>query len=89
MRSNEQPGYAPETALYRFYDAGRRLLYIGISGQPAERWTNHRRKAPWWSQAAYVSVALCPTSWGALDAERMAIKTENPLFNKRSKKRGA
>lgn len=30
------------TALYRLYDAGDRLLYIGISNNPEARWARHR-----------------------------------------------
>lgn len=83
---NETPGLAPSTALYRFYDATRGLLYVGITGQPAERWVKHRRSAPWWSDAAYVNVEIFPTEWQALDAERAAIRSESPQFNKRSRK---
>jgi predicted GIY-YIG superfamily endonuclease len=83
---HETPGLAPSTALYRFYDAARGLLYIGITGQPAERWAKHRRLAPWWPAAAYVAVEIFPTEWQALDAERAAIRSESPKFNKRSQK---
>jgi predicted GIY-YIG superfamily endonuclease len=84
----ESPRYAPATALYRFYDGDRRLLYVGITGQPRERWVAHRRKAVWWDLAAFVSVEIVPTSWQALDIERAAIRRERPLFNKRSRKGG-
>ena len=82
----ESPRLAPVTALYRFFDADKRLLYIGITGQPRERWPVHRRKAVWWPRAAFVAVEIHDTEWQALDAERAAIKAENPQFNKRSKK---
>ncbi|MFD5384331.1 GIY-YIG nuclease family protein [Streptomyces sp. NPDC127074] len=84
----ESPKLFPATALYRFYDQERRLLYIGITGQPRERWAAHRRKAKWWPLAAYVAVEVHPTEWQALNAERAAIRSENPSFNMRSRKGG-
>ncbi|MFF0409153.1 hypothetical protein ACFYUY_01790 [Kitasatospora sp. NPDC004745] len=83
----EEPGYFPETALYRFFDARKRLLYVGVSGQLRERWPKHRRKAPWWSEADFVSVEHWSTEVDALAAERAAIAAEQPLFNKRSARR--
>lgn len=83
----EEPGYHPTTALYRFFDADQRLLYVGISGQLRERWPQHRRKAPWWEQAAFVQVEHWGAVHTALDAERAAIAAEMPLFNKRSSRR--
>lgn len=84
----ESPRLVPVTALYRFYDQDEQLLYIGITGQPRERWPAHRRKAKWWFLAAFVAVEIHPTEWQALDAERAAIKAENPQCNKRSKEGG-
>ncbi|MGW6946134.1 GIY-YIG nuclease family protein [Streptomyces xanthophaeus] len=86
--ATETPGLAPSTALYRFYDAALGLLYVGITGQPAERWAKHRRSAAWWTEAAYVAVEILPTEWQALDAERAAIRSESPRFNKRSQRGG-
>jgi len=88
VRPEENPGLAPRTALYRFYGCDKALLYVGITGQPIERWVKHRRNARWWPAAAYVSVEIHPTEWQALDAERHAIRTENPSFNKRSARGG-
>jgi excinuclease UvrABC nuclease subunit len=82
----ESPRFVPVTALYRFYGADKQLLYVGITGQPRERWPVHRRKAAWWFRAAFVAVEIHDTEWQALDAERAAIRAENPQFNRRSKK---
>ncbi|MGH3584847.1 MAG: GIY-YIG nuclease family protein [Pseudonocardia sp.] len=84
----ESPRFAPATALYRFYDTDQHLLYVGITGQPRERWVKHRRSAPWWLAAAYVAVEIHPTEWQALNSERAAIRSERPQFNKRSNKGG-
>ncbi|MEU4296426.1 hypothetical protein [Kitasatospora aureofaciens] len=83
----EEPGYYPETALYRFFDSRKRLLYVGVSGQLRERWPQHRRKAPWWPAADFVSIEHWSTDVDALAAERAAIAVEQPLFNKRSARR--
>lgn len=88
VRPEEDPGLVPRTALYRFYDRDKALLYIGITGQPIERWAKHRRNAEWWPAAAYVVVEIHTTEWRALHAERAAIRSEQPKFNKRSKKGG-
>lgn len=84
----EKTLFGKQTALYRFYDRDRRLLYVGITGQPHERWPKHRRSAPWWRRAKFVSVEHWALEHLALDAERAAIAAELPLFNKRSKKVG-
>ncbi|MBV9023344.1 MAG: GIY-YIG nuclease family protein [Streptomycetaceae bacterium] len=86
--AEESPCFAPTTALYRFYDAGCRLLYVGVSGNPGERWIVHRRRAPWWNNAVFVSVELLPNMHTALDAERAVIANEQPIFNKRSNAKG-
>lgn len=75
------------TVLYRAYDADSRLLYIGISGDPVSRWHQHSRKALWWPQASWIDYCGYPTEYDALDAERHAIRDEQPLFNKRSANR--
>ncbi|MDX3588542.1 GIY-YIG nuclease family protein [Streptomyces europaeiscabiei] len=88
VRPEEDPGLVPRTALYRFYASDKALLYVGVTGQPIERWVKHRRQARWWPTAAYVSVEIHPNTWQALDAERLAIRTEHPSFNKRSARGG-
>ncbi|MFB4320325.1 GIY-YIG nuclease family protein [Actinomadura sp. 21ATH] len=68
--------------LYRFYDAGRRLLYVGMTtGNPRHRWTGHRRRAPWWPDVAFVQVEHLPTWNDARAAERAAIRAARPMHN--------
>ncbi|MFI0356157.1 type II toxin-antitoxin system prevent-host-death family antitoxin [Actinomadura sp. 9N407] len=68
--------------LYRFHDASRRLLYVGITtGNPRARWRAHQRKSPWWQYVAFVSVEHMPTWKEARAAERAAIRSEDPLHN--------
>jgi hypothetical protein len=71
------------TALYRFYDAGPRLLYVGITDSPAVRWGQHAVTAPWWADVAIKTIEWYPTRQEALDAEDAAIAAENPIHNKR------
>ncbi len=70
--------------LYRFYDVADRLLYVGITCQIPARWNCHRRTTAWWADVVRVSVECHRRERQALDAERLAIKIEHPLHNKRS-----
>lgn len=71
-------------ALYRTWDAAGMLLYIGITGDPIERWRKHARKKPWWRRVDRITCELFPKEHLALDAERSAIRAERPKFNIRS-----
>jgi GIY-YIG catalytic domain len=72
-----------ETLLYRFHDAAGHLLYVGITRRPAERWTRHRQSS-WWSQIARLTTETFPSERAALAAEREVIRTEGPIYNRRS-----
>lgn len=97
LLENEQPPQWPEEfvkgglryrcragVLYRFYDANRQLLYIGIANDdPTYRWTKHRSGSEWWHLAAYVSVThVSPVNSRRRALEREAIRAERPLYNK-------
>jgi len=73
---------AERTALYRFYDADGRLLYVGISNNPESRWKGHRYSIKRWPAL----VARRADEWfdsrtEAEAAEVAAIKDEKPRFN--------
>jgi len=70
------------TALYRLYDAGGHLLYVGIASQPRNRWGNHATLKPWWPEVAEKRLEWHPDRWYALVAEHMAIINENPRYNR-------
>jgi len=74
-----------QQALYRFYDAGGDLLYIGITWNPYSRWRQHARNSPWFGSASRVTCAVYPNEWTALKEEVLAIRAEAPLFNTRSR----
>jgi hypothetical protein len=70
--------------IYRFYDADRTLIYLGMTGgDPTSRWTRHRYRSSWWHLAAFVSVAhVTPNRTKRAELEREAIRAERPLHNK-------
>jgi predicted GIY-YIG superfamily endonuclease len=68
-------------ALYRFFDAGGQLLYVGISLDPGARWKQHRSDKPWWGEVATVTVEPHETRAAVVQAERAAIIAEKPKYN--------
>lgn len=70
-----------ETALYRYYDAQDRLLYVGITDGLAVRIASHIKASSWMDFAARSTIERHPTRKAAADMEREAIEGERPLFN--------
>lgn len=83
---NEKPR-APmrlgRTALYRHFDAGGTLLYIGITVDLEQRVRGHEQTSDWLALSARCEVEWFDTRREAEGAEREAIRTEQPLFNRR------
>ncbi len=69
------------TTLYRYFDAEKRLLYVGISKSALSRLTQHMRDAKWAYAIASIEMEHFSTRRLALEAERRAIETEGPLWN--------
>ena len=69
------------TALYRHFDAGGELLYVGISLSPAYRLSQHRDASHWFPRVATVTIEWLPSRDEALRAERAAIQSEHPQCN--------
>jgi hypothetical protein len=69
-------------ALYRFYDRHDELLYVGISKNPGERLRGHSSSSSFWRQVATIRIEWHDTRDGVLKAEKVAIKTEGPKYNK-------
>lgn len=67
--------------LYRHFDAGHVLLYAGISGRLAVRDLTHKSRSRWRELIAYSTSEPFPSRTAVLEAERIAIETEHPLFN--------
>lgn len=74
-----------KTSLYRHFSADDELLYIGISVSALSRLGQHEKHAPWFGQISRVTVEHFETRDEALEAERLAIQTENPTHNKHHK----
>jgi hypothetical protein len=73
---------ADDYALYRYFDHGDRLLYIGISGDLAMRETAHIGRSRWMRLVGRSTVERRATLEEALEAEQHAIEAEHPLFNR-------
>lgn len=74
---------ATRTALYRFFDAGGQLLYVGITHRLRTRWREHARDyaTTWWPLVASNTVVWYSTRAEAARVETRAIKEERPQFN--------
>ena len=70
------------TALYRHFDSDGRLLYVGISLNPASRQSNHSQNAEWYSDISEIKLEWFETRYAAATAEIAAIENENPKHNK-------
>jgi predicted GIY-YIG superfamily endonuclease len=70
--------------LYRFYDANDDLLYVGISNTWYQRFHQHERTSGWFSRVAHATFESYESREAVEAAELIAIKSENPQFNKAS-----
>ncbi|MFJ4107910.1 GIY-YIG nuclease family protein [Oerskovia enterophila] len=68
-------------ALYRFYDDGGSLLYVGITSNPGARFAAHGTTKSWWPQVRGISVEWYDTRPEVLAAETRAIALEAPIYN--------
>ena len=68
--------------LYRAFDASRTLLYIGISGRWSERLHQHEKSSEWLERTDYVLIQRFDTREEVVEAERRAIRDEQPIYNK-------
>ena len=69
------------TALYRFFDADERLLYVGIAVNPPSRWQGHKGEKEWWYDARRATLTWFSSRGEAERAEAEAIASERPLHN--------
>ena len=68
-------------AVYRFYDAGGRLLYVGISTRPKARWYAHARYQQWWADVAHKDLRWYPDRPAARAEEIRVMDAEDPVHN--------
>lgn len=69
------------TALYRVRGEADVLLYIGISNHPGIRWNGHLLEQPWWDELRTLTVEWYESRPEAEDAEKAAIRAEQPKYN--------
>jgi hypothetical protein len=67
--------------LYRFYNEAGQLLYVGLTGNPGSRISQHRRGKAWWCEVARMEVEHCASRSALVEAETRAIGQERPLYN--------
>lgn len=67
--------------LYRFYDRGGCLLYVGLTGRPRSRWKEHSETQPWWPEVATATVEHFASVEDLSAAEVAAIREEMPKHN--------
>lgn len=69
--------------VYRFFDRSGRLLYVGKALDPRARQKQHERRA-WWPDVDTLRTThtVYDSERAALDAEDVAIRDENPLYNR-------
>lgn len=71
-----------KTAVYRLYDEGGLLLYVGISNNPWRRFAEHRAEKSWSNDVTDFHLEWFPSRRVALIEEQHAIADEAPLHNR-------
>lgn len=69
------------TLVYRLFDEYDDLIYVGVTDN-SNRVKDHRRNQPWGNQIHRSTTVSYETREEALIAERHAIYTEKPRYNK-------
>ena len=72
------------TAVYRLSGLENRLLYVGITTNPLQRWANHASTQEWWPDVAVREIEWFATRAEAETAEAKAIDEDAPKWNKRA-----
>jgi hypothetical protein len=69
-------------ALYFHYDLDDVLLYIGITDQPVQRGKEHAADSEWVRFAHRMEARWYDSRPAALEAERVAVESREPVFNR-------
>lgn len=70
------------TELYRHYDKDGTLLYVGISLSTVARLGQHKTYSRWFEKIDTIKIERYTSRKAALAAEKRAIKSERPKYNK-------
>lgn len=81
MASVPEEAHAEATSVYRLFDVGGRLLYVGVAVDPERRFQDHRRDKFWWHLVTRKSIEQFPRRDLALQAEAVAIREESPVYD--------
>lgn len=74
--------------LYRAFDEDGRLLYVGITIDEFQRLLgDHTLTAKWLDHTARIDIVRYPSREESADVERIAIRTEGPVFNRNGRSR--
>lgn len=73
------------TALYRHFSQTGKLLYVGISLCALQRTIQHKMFAGWFDMVSRIEIQHFSDILLALEAEKIAIKSEKPEYNKTHK----
>lgn len=67
--------------LYRHYNENGMLLYVGISLNYLNRTQEHKNNSDWFQEIKNITLEEHPTRQEAIQAEKDAIRNEEPLYN--------
>lgn len=79
-------GPCTSLTVYRLFDGDGKLLYVGCTIHPTNRLPQHRGK-PWFTRVASCTFEHFDSHEDAQRAEKHAIDTESPRFNKQPVRR--
>lgn len=68
--------------LYRFYNANRELLYVGITSNAFGRLSGHSKDKNWFTEVSYSTFTHYSSRFDVDQAETRAIVSEKPKYNK-------
>jgi len=80
-RARLRPQPSGDQYLYRLYNKGGALLYVGITDNPFRRWKEHSKEKPWWPEVHTFTQDWFPDRTSVELAERRAIASEGPAYN--------
>lgn len=69
------------TYVYKLYDLGEQLLYVGIAEKLLSRMKQHEATKPWWPDVARIEFIEYTSRATARDVERTHIRTLLPEYN--------
>ncbi len=82
-----QPRDARPHLLYLLYDEDGALLYVGITVDWRNRFNGHSHASPWWGRVSRLEIEWFSNWFDASAAEKLAIATNQPLFNRTHSRR--